>query len=132
MLLSYPPNVIKGVALETVRQYTVGILDEKMTFDANTNYICKKASQGLFFFRKLWNFHVDSSLMKFFYSSFIESILTFLMISFLGGNFSMTNKNRLEGVKACQKIISINFNSLCHVDSVRATQKAKAIQTATS
>lgn len=41
--------------------------------------MCKKAHQSMCFYRKLYNFNVDSTLIKMFSSCFIESVLTFLL-----------------------------------------------------
>ncbi len=70
------PTFINGTAVEIVSQYKYlgTILDDKLTSEANTDYICKKANQRLFFLRRLRDFNVDRSLLKLFYSSFIESI----------------------------------------------------------
>lgn len=42
---------------------------EKLTFDANTGAICKKANQRLLFLRKLQTFNVDTDedVLFFFY-----------------------------------------------------------------
>ncbi len=46
-----PPINTKGSAVETVSQYKYlgTILDDKLTFEANTDAICKKVSQRLFY-----------------------------------------------------------------------------------
>lgn len=123
------PTLINGMTLDVVRQYKYlgTILDDKLNFDTNTDYICKKANQRLFFLRKLKGFNVDRSLLKAFYSSFVESILTFAMICWFG-NLSVINKNRLgKTVSICRKIIGIDLNSIEHTHKVRATQRAMAI-----
>ena len=73
------PVLINDSVVETVSEYKYlgTIFDNKLTFDANTDRICKKANQRLFFLRKLRSFQVDRTLMRMFYSSFIESVLTF-------------------------------------------------------
>lgn len=55
-------------------KYLGTVIDEKPNVDANTDAICKKANQRLFFLRKLRSFNVDMTLMKMLYSSFIESV----------------------------------------------------------
>lgn len=49
-----PCTIINGSAVETVNQYKyLGIiLDDKLTFEANTDRICKKVNQKLFYLRK--------------------------------------------------------------------------------
>ena len=60
------PILISGEAVETVNAYKYlgTILDDKRTFDENTDSICKKANQRLFFLR---SFNVDRSILKMFY-----------------------------------------------------------------
>lgn len=52
------PKTHFHTVVETVSQYKYlgTILDEKLSFEANTDYICKKANQELFFLRKLSDF----------------------------------------------------------------------------
>ncbi len=122
-------TLVKGTAVETVSQYKYlgTILDDKLSFKSNSDAICRKVNQRLFYLRKLRSFNVDKKLLKMFYSSFIESILTFAVICFFG-NVSISNKNKLRNViKLCQKTIGTSLNDLDTVYQVRATQRAKAI-----
>ena len=118
------PTLINGSALEVVRQYKYlgTALDDKLNFDTNTDYICKKTNQILFFLRKLKEFNVNSSLLKTFYSSFIGSSLTFAMICWFG-NLSVTNKNRLFKTENMSQN-GTDLNSIGHVYEARATQRA--------
>lgn len=88
------PTFINCTAMEKVSQhnYSGTILDDKLTFDANTDSICEKASQRLFFLRKLKEFNVDRSLIKIFYSLFIVSLLTFALVCGLAT--LVRNKNK--------------------------------------
>lgn len=45
-----PSTIIKGFPVETLSQnkYLGAILDDQLTFEANTDRICKKANQRLF------------------------------------------------------------------------------------
>ena len=58
------PTLINRTVLEVVSQYKYlgTILDDKLNFDTNTDYICKKANQRLFFLRKL-NVHVTALIL---------------------------------------------------------------------
>ena len=123
------PTLINGTAVEIVSQYKYlgTIIDNRLTFNDNTDYICNKANQRLFFLRKLRNFQVDRKLMKMFYSSFIESILTFALVAWFG-NLSVANKNRLRSiVNMCRKIIGIDIDDLSQVFKTRAIKKARSI-----
>lgn len=74
-----PSTIINGSAVEEVGQY-----EYLGTFEANTDRIYNKVNERLFCLRKLRSFHIDSSLMKIFYSSFVESILTFALTCWFG------------------------------------------------
>lgn len=94
-------------------KYLGTILDDKLAFEANTERICKKVNQRMFYLRKLRSFYVGSSLMKMFYSFFfIESILTFCNLSLVYN----IQYNRLRSVvKQCRKIIGFHLNDLSQI-----------------
>ena len=97
---------------ECTEQYLGTVLDDKLSFEANSHVICRKANQRLFYLKKLRCFNVDKKLLNMFYSSFIESILTFAIIRWFG-NLSISNKNKLRNVlKLCQKIFGSSLNDL--------------------
>ena len=124
-----PLLTIKGSPVETVSQYKYlgTILDERLTFEPNTDRICKKANQRLFYLRKLRTFQVERSLMRMFYSSFVKSVFTFSMICWFG-NLSLANKNRLSSIiKQCRKIIGTDLDDLGLIYQVRCVQRAKVI-----
>jgi len=77
------------------------------------------------FLRRLRNFNIDPTLMKMFYSCFLESVLTFFFFICWFGSLSAKNKKRLESiVRTCSKIAGINFPSLSHIYSNRVAKKA--------
>ncbi len=81
----------------------------------------------MYFYRKLRNFNVDSRFMKIFYSSFIESVLTFSFICWLG-SLTLKNRNRLGHiVRICSKIAGLNLDELSLLFKTRATKKAQTI-----
>ncbi|MDG2555482.1 DUF1891 domain-containing protein, partial [Vibrio parahaemolyticus] len=123
------PCVIKGELVAAVQQYKYlgTILDDKLNFDVNTDAVCKKANQRLFFLRKLKSFNVDRTTIKLFYSAFIESILSFNIVG-LVGNLSLKNKSKLEKVvKLCCKITGVTLNNQQHLYDERITSKAWSI-----
>lgn len=63
-------------------------------------------------YRKRRGFNLDNVFRKMFYSSFIESVLTFYSIC-LFGSLSLKNKKRLEHiVKLCSKVAGIKLDDL--------------------
>ena len=65
-------------------KYLGTVLDDKLNFDVNTDSICKKANKCLFFLRKLRSFDVNKTIMKLFYSAFVESVLSFNIVFWFG------------------------------------------------
>ena len=61
-------------------KYLGTIIDNKLTFERNTDMLIKISQQRLFCLRKLAKFQVDRSLMTMFYSSFIVSVVTFYLL----------------------------------------------------
>lgn len=81
---SNPPllTVIKGETVECVTsfKYLGVVVDSKLSFNENTDVVCKKSQQRLHFLRTLNQFMVCSELMTMFYHSMVESALTFAII----------------------------------------------------
>ncbi|KAK0146536.1 hypothetical protein N1851_014143 [Merluccius polli] len=91
---STPPTYIKGSSIEVVDHYKYlgTVIDNKLKFDINTDAICRKGQQRLYFLRKLNSFNVDKVILSLFYKSFIESVLTFAFTAWYGG-ISLREKN---------------------------------------
>ena len=91
------------------------MIDNKLKFDVNTDTICKKGQQRLYFLRKLNSFNVDKVMLSLFYKSFIESVLTFSFIAWYGG-ISLRDKNNLSHiVKVAGKLIGCPQVSLLNI-----------------
>lgn len=52
-----------------------------LNFETNFNTLCKKVHRCLFCLRKLSRFNIDWIIMTTFYQDFIESVLSFAMVS---------------------------------------------------
>ncbi len=81
------PVVINDHVVEVVHtcKYLVGtVIDEKWTFEAHVDAVCKKVHQRMLYLRKLCSFKVDSTVMKMFYSCCIESVMTFSSVCRMG------------------------------------------------
>ena len=70
--------VIEGVIVEKVNEYKYlgTVLDNKLTFESNTNCIVKKCHQRMFCMFRLRSFGVSPKTLQMFYRSFNESVLT--------------------------------------------------------
>ena len=90
------PTTINGANLEIVQNYKYlgTVFDDKLRFTD----VVKKAHQRLYCLRKLNSFGVDQRILSTFYSSFIESILTFSFGCWFK-SLCQRHKNRLQGVE---------------------------------
>ncbi|KAF7648010.1 hypothetical protein LDENG_00163040, partial [Lucifuga dentata] len=121
--------VIKGQSVEVVSQYKYlgTVLDEELSFEANTDAVRGKALQRLYFLRKLCSFNVDMSFIKMFYSCFIESVLTFSLICWYG-SLNLKNRCKLGNiVKVCSKLVGTDLTNLSQIHVTRATRKAQLV-----
>ena len=99
--------LLNGSCIEMVDRYKYlgTMIDNKLKFDVNTDTICKKGQQHLYFLRQLNSFNVNKVMLSLFYKSFIESVLTFSFIAWYG-DISLRDKNNLSRiVKVAGKLI---------------------------
>lgn len=67
----------------------------KLDFKANCEAVCKKGHQRLPCLRRLSRFRTDKTMMISFYPAFIESVLSFSLLSWFGF-LSVNNTNSLN------------------------------------
>ncbi len=83
-------------------KYLGPVIDDKLTFEANTDIIRGKALQCVL--RKLTTFRMDVSFMNIFYTCFITFVSSFSNICWYG-NLNVKNWSKLNSiVKMCSKI----------------------------
>ena len=109
--------IIDGKAVKRVASYKyLGThIDNKLNWYAQAKAVRGKGRQRLYFLRKLKQCRVDETIMKLFYQSIIQSVLTFSIICFFG---SMPKKHRaeLERVrKAAERIIGSSLPTLSSI-----------------
>ena len=124
-----PPSCINGSTVDIVSQYKYlgTIIDEKLKFDANTESLCKRGQQRLYCLRRLSVFQIDRTIMKMFYSAFIESAITFSIMCWYG-NLSVKTKNSLlRIVKTASRITGVQFNNPESIYWSRVQAKANQI-----
>ncbi len=97
--------VINDTRVHVVEEYKYlgTIIDNRLKFDQNTDAIIKKSHQRLFVLRKLNTFNVQRVILRTFYNSFVENILSFSFISWFS-LLSTKNKNCLQGIVICAQI----------------------------
>lgn len=120
---------VNGEIVEIVDSYKYLdiIIDNKLTFEKNTDMLIKKSQQRLSCLRKLAKFQVDRSLMTMFYRSFIESVVTFSFICWFA-SLNLTQKNSLTKItKVSSKIIGTQQKTLSELYNNQLSKKAKSI-----
>ena len=106
------PIVIKGSTIEQVDLYVyLGVtIDNQLSWDAHALSVISKMNKRMYFLRKLGTFHIDYTIMSLFYTSVIESILTFCIIGW-GGNVTIKNKTVINrSIKRASKLTRSTFS----------------------
>jgi hypothetical protein len=95
----FKPVIIDQQPVEVVSnfKYLGTVVDSKLSFNENTDYIYKKAQQRLYLLRKLRSFGVSNHVLESVYRCLVESILTFNIVTWYG-NLSVKNRVRLARV----------------------------------
>ncbi len=106
MIIDFRKNVpmhkvtyIKGQTVDSVQPYKYlgTIIDSKLSSEANCEAVCRKGHQRLFFLRKLCKFHIDKTLLIMYYHAYIESVLSFCLVSWYG-NLSLKSRNSIDQI----------------------------------
>ena len=96
----YAPIIINGVAVEQVSDFKfLGIqISEDLKWATHTTAVVKKAQQRLYCLRRLRKFKVSPRILRAFYNSTIESILTSGSTAWFG-NCTAAERKTLQGVE---------------------------------
>ena len=128
------PIIIKNESVEIVSSYKyLGVtVDNKLNWNQHVSLLHSKASQRLYFLRKLRSFHIDNTLISLFYKSIIESLLTFCIVCW-GGNARDQDIEMLDKVtKKAGKVISNTFETTKTLYYTKCAKKLDAIMRDTS
>ena len=109
-----PENIrIQDKTVERVShfKYLGVILDNKLSWNQNTENIVKKLKPRMYCLRKLKSFNVNQQLLQMFYTSMITSVLTF-GVSCWGGNIGKHDQNRINKIIVCSNNEKILFDAL--------------------
>ena len=66
-------------------KYIGTYIDSHLNWNVNTQKLCSKANQRIYFLRKLKLFIIDRDIMMMFYQSAIQSVITFSRIAWVNG-----------------------------------------------
>ena len=113
---------IDGVEVERVTEYKYlrTVLDNKLNFNKNTDFIHKRCQPRIFCLQKLRALNVSAAFLCTFYRSCIESVLIFSFLCWFGG-LNVKSKNVLNKVvNVCGKVMGERQEHLsqlyeCHV-----------------
>lgn len=122
------PVVIENSAIEVVSEYKYlgTIIDDKLSWNQNTDRIYGRGQQRLHFLRKLRSFGASISTMHLFYTMFIQSILSFSGPCWIGA-LSLRNRNKINKVvNVASKVAGVRFDDIvfiCERQTVRLAGK---------
>ncbi len=118
------PVYLYGKEVERVQEYKYlgTIFDTTLKFQQNTEVIIKKVNQRMYVLRKFNSFCVQKNILRTFYTTFIESILSCSFLCWYS-SLSLRNKNRLQTlVRTCSKMIGVPLRSLAEFYKHTSTQ----------
>ena len=78
-------------------KYLGTIIDNRLRWDRHCSATYKKCQQRLYCLRKHRSFNIDNTIFSIFYKSFIQSVLTFILICWLG-NVRQKDKNNMQQI----------------------------------
>ena len=123
------PVFINSESVELVDQYKyLGvIIDDKLRWEENTDKLYKKGQQRLYYLRKLKYFHMDTELLRLFYTSIVQSAITFGIVCWWSC-LSVKNKIKLNRVKrAAERLTGLELDKLEGLHLTRSLAKMKEI-----
>ena len=123
------PLHINGELVERVNTFRfLGVLiSANISWSENTTAIIKKAQQRLHFLRVLRKYNLNSNLLRTFYHSSIESLLTYCITVWYGSCTAADRERLHRVVKAAQKIIGCPLPSLMDIYTSRCLSRATTI-----
>ena len=98
---------IDGVKVERVTEYRYlgTVLDKKLNFNKNTDFIHKRCQPRIFCLQKLRSLNVSAAVLRTFYQSCIESVLTFSFLCWFGGLNVKSESVLNKVVNMCGKVV---------------------------
>ena len=126
---SHSPLYINGEIVELVDEYKYlgTILDKKLNFNSNVQQVYKKALSRMYFVRQLRKLKIDDKIMELFYTSIVQSVLTFAIVCWYG-NCSVESKDKVNRiVHKCTKLGVLNTVPILDIYNKSVLKKAKVI-----
>jgi hypothetical protein len=123
------PLVIKGEEVRIVHSYKYlgTVIDDKLEWTPNIEACCKKASQRLFFLRRLRQFRVNSTILNLFFQSTVQSMLLYNQLCFYGAAKKADREQMDKIVKAASAVIGQDVTPLADIYHQASAKKARSI-----
>ncbi len=110
-----------------VFKYLGTMIDCKLSFSGNVDFICKKANQRLYLLWKLGEFSVSQGVLQRVYISLIESVLGYNITAWFGRITSVNKVNLNRIIRMASKIIAVKQKSIDQLYDMAVRRKALAI-----
>ena len=108
-------------------KYLGTVLNNKLNFNKNTYFIHKRYQPRIFCLQKLRYFNVSTAVLRTFYRSCFESVLTFSFLWWFAG-LSVKSKNVLNKVmNVCGKVVGERQEHLSQLYECHVVRKARVI-----
>ena len=106
-------------------KYLGTIIDDELSWSLNTENINNKCQQRLYFLRLLKSFGVDNTILKLFYMSIVQSVVSFNIIVWLPsiGKGSQNTLNRIH-----RKATKLIRDTLCNLDYIYVNNVVKKVK----
>ena len=123
------PLVINGkeVRIVTTYKYLGTVIDDKLDWTPNIEACCKKASQRLFFLRKLRQFRVNSTILNLFFQSAVMPMLLYNQLCFFGSAKQADLEQMDRIIKAASAVIRQDTTPLAAIYHQTCARKVRAI-----
>ena len=100
-------------------------IDFKLGFNVHVEEIIKKCRQRLFLIRKLKSFDVSQKILKLIYTSLVESVLSFNIVTW-HNYLNLRQKNKLNSIiRICNRIVGDNNMNVHELYMKALKRKAK-------
>jgi len=128
--VEHPTLYIDNELVEIVHEYKYlgTIIDDKFCFTQNVNTIHKKVHSRIFFLRQLHKLHVDSKILQLFYTSVIQSVMSFSITCWFGNSKCETRNKLARVINNCKKLGVDNIMTLHEIYNKCVLQRCKVIR----
>ena len=123
------PITINGEQVDIVRTYKyLGFtVDDKLNWHEHVQNLCKKLNQRMYFLRKLRSFDISDTILKRFYISILESVISF-GISCWGAAVTTGDKKKINTIiKKAEKIVNCKLHNVDTLYNNACTRKIESI-----